>query len=408
MFKRIILIFEKAYSPAFNMAMTVAAARIYGAETLGDLALVFAFSALGQYLTSRGTDQNAQVLYASSQCEQRRLAAASEIKRRLKRLLVSVLGLFFVYAAFPFQLEKPETLSFGLLGVCLGATTACAIPNEIRLIVDQNFSALVALKYVGGCLSILIGFVFHHYFKSGVTVLIGVLVVERLIYLILTIVTSKVFRLASGRSFEISGVPRFNIPVLISAVAIFGYNRLDQVYIYEVFSSRELGGYFATAKLFEVANLLIMAAIASKLHIMADTRRDASVVVAIERELLAFGAGLVGIIAITAPLILRFIFHIELKNYMYIYILALGTLFGIIGAIKGPWVAKSNRFKFNSYFTIAGSVVAIANLFIANPKSLAMVAVSMAFGQLVVNIICPLILKEERDYLLSLVAWNNK
>lgn len=409
MFNNFILLFEKAYAPAFNLTMTVAAARIYGAEVVGNLALVFAFSALGQYLTSRGTDQNIQVVYASSPTEQLGLAAFAEVRKRLIRLLVSVLGLASLYVLSSVFLNETAALFFGLLGAILGATSACAMPNEIRLIVTRDFRSLVTLKYVSGCLAISIGLLLMPYSTSGTMVIIGTLLLEKIIYLVLTQTTSKreYYLLAQGASAA-KTIPTINIHVLISAAAIFGYNRLDQVYIYGAFSSHDLGVYFATVKLFEVANLLIMAAITAQLHVLADSRRDPSTVASIERRMLALSGSLVAVIAITAPLILRLVFDIKPESYSYVYILATGTLFGVIGAIKGPWVAKNNRFHFNTYFTIAGSIVAIGLLTLYKPDTLAMVAVTMALGQLVVNVMCPLILKDERNYLISLVTWNKK
>jgi O-antigen/teichoic acid export membrane protein len=409
MFNNFILLFEKAYAPAFNLTMTVAAARFYGAEVVGNLALVFAFSALGQYLTSRGTDQNIHVVYASRPTEQLGTAAFAEVRKRLMRLLVSVLGLASIYVLSSVFLSENAVLFFGLLGATLGATSACAVPNEIRLIVTRDFRSLVTLKYLSGCLAISIGLLLMPYSTSGTMVIIGTLLLEKIIYLVLTQTTSiREYRhLAQGASAA-KTIPMINIHVLISAAAIFGYNRLDQVYIYGVFSSQDLGVYFATVKLFEVANLFIMAAITGQLHVMADSRREPSIVAYIERRLLALSCSLVAVIAITAPLILRLVFDIEPESYSYVYILAAGTLFGVIGAIKGPWVAKNNRFHINTYFTIAGSIVAIGLLTLYKPDTLAMVAVTMAFGQLVVNVMCPLMLKDERDYLFSLVTWNKK
>lgn len=408
MINKLILLFEKAYSPALNLAITVAAARIYGAEAVGNLALVFAFSALGQYLSSRGTDQNIHVAYASSPIEQIALATVAEVRKRLIRLLVSVLGLATLYVLVSAILDESVALFFSLLGAILGATSACAMPNEIRLIVTRNFRLLVSLKYASGCIAILIGLLLIPYSISGTTLLIGILILEKIIYLILTMTTLRIPRLNTQEIRDTKTIPSINVHVLISALAIFGYNRLDQVYIYGAFSSQDLGVYFATVKLFEIANLLIMAAITAQLHIMADRRRDTLIVASIERRLLAFGCGLVVTIAISAPLILRFVFGIEPVSYSYIYILAVGTLFGMIGAIKGPWVAKNNRFHFNTYFTIAGSIIAVGTLVLLKPGTLAWVALTMALGQLIVNVLCPLMIKDERVYLISLVTWNKK
>jgi O-antigen/teichoic acid export membrane protein len=408
-FNNFILLFEKAYTPAFNLTMTVAAARIYGPEVVGNLALVFAFSALGQYLTSRGTDQNIHVIYASSPTEQLGLAAFTEVRKRLMRLFASVLALAVLYFLTSVYLNENKALFFGLLGATLGATSACVMPNEIRLIVTRDFRSLVTLKYVGGCLAISIGLLLMPYSNSGTIVMVGTLLLEKIIYLVLTLTTSrKVSHLVAGETTEAKKIPMINIHVLISAAAIFGYNRLDQVYIYGAFSSEDLGVYFATVKLFEITNLIIMAAITAKLHIMADIRQDSSSVLVIEKRLLVLSCSLVAVIAISAPLILSLVFDIEPESYSYVYILAAGTLFGVIGAIKGPWVAKNNRFHINTYFTIAGSIVAIGLLILYEPDTLAMVAVAMAFGQLVVNVLCPLMLKDERDYLTSLVTWYKK
>jgi O-antigen/teichoic acid export membrane protein len=408
MLNKFILLFEKAYSPAFNLAMTVAAARIYGAEAVGNLALVFAFSALGQYLTSRGTDQNIHVAYASCPTEQLAPAAVAEVRKRLMRLLVSVLGLVSFYVLLSVHIDENAALFFGLLGATLGATSACAMPNEIRLIVTRDFRLLVALKYLSGLFAIAIGLVLMHYSTAGTTVLIGILILEKILYLIFTITTSRVPRHLAQEALVAKTIPRINVQILITAAAVFGYNRLDQVYVYGAFSSQELGVYFSTVKLFEVANLLIMAAITAQLHIMADRRRDSSMVESIERRLLALSCILVAVIAITAPLILRLVFNIKPESYFYVYILAAGTLFGVIGAIKGPWVAKNNRFHFNTYFTFAGSIIAIGVLTLYKPNSLAGVAATMALAQLVANILCPLMLKDEREYLISLVNWYKK
>lgn len=403
------LLLDKAYAPAFNLTVTIAASRVYGTEVVGDLALVFAFSALGQFLTSRGTDQNMHVVYASRPPEQLGPAAFAEVRKRLIRLLFSIVWLTLLYLFSSVFLNETTALFFGLLGAALGATSACAMPNEIRLIVTRDFRSLVALKYLSGCLAIFIGMLLIFYSTSGTRVMIEILLLEKIIYLVLTLMTSeKVSRILTQGSSEAKTIPTINVYVLVSAIAIFGYNRLDQVYIYEAFSSQDLGVYFATVKLFELVNLLVLAAITSQLHIMADSRRDPSAVTSIERGLLALSCSLVVIIAITAPMILRLVFDIESESYSYIFILGSGTLFGMIGSIKGSWVAKNNRFHINTYFTIAGSIVAIGILTLCKPDSLAMVAAAMAFGQLVVNVLCPLMLKDERDYLISLVTWYKK
>ncbi len=409
MLNNFMLLFGKAYAPAFNLTVTIAAARIYGIEVVGDLALVFAFSALGQFLTSRGTDQNIHVIYASRPAEQLGLAAFVEVRKRLIRLLFSIMWLTPLYLFSSAFLNETAALFFGLLGAILGATSACTMPNEIRLIVTRDFRFLVVLKYISGCLAISIGMLLIFYSTSGTRVMIGILFLEKIIYLVLTLMTSqKVSRILSQGLLVAKTIPTINVYVLVSAMAIFGYNRLDQVYIYEAFSSQDLGVYFATVKLFELVNLIVLAAITSQLHIMADSRRDPSAVASIERGLLVLSCSLVAIITITAPLILRLVFDIESESYSYIFILASGTLFGMIGAIKGSWVAKNNRFHINTYFTIAGSIVAIGILTLCKPDSLAMVAAAMAFGQLVVNVLCPLTLKDERDYLISLVTWSKK
>ena len=402
------LLLEKAYAPALNLAMAILAARVYGAETVGNLALVFAFSALGQYLTSRGTDQNIQVAYASSQTVHLAHLAVAEVKKRLMRLLVALLGLVFFYGFLCALLKANAAISFGLLGATLGAMSACAMPNEIRLVVTRDFKLLVTLKYASGSLAMLIGLLLISHAPSGEVALIGTLFIEKIIYLILTIMTSKISEGLAWGAPESKKIPKINIHVLISAAAIFGYNRLDQVYIYGAFSSQELGVYFSTIKLFEVSNLFIMTAITSQLHIMADARRDSTTVSIIERRLLAASCVLVAFIATIAPLVLNIVFNINPESYAYIYILAAGNLFGVIGAIKGPWVAKNNRFHFNTYFTMAGSIVAIGVLIFYKPGTLESVAVTMALGQLIVNILCPLILKTEREYLLSLTKWNKK
>lgn len=408
MFNNLILLFEKGYTPAFNLAITIVVARTYGVEALGNLALVFAFSGLGQYLTSRGTDQNILVSYASCQSKQLNPVTLSEVNKRLMILLVILIVLSILYVLLSFFMMGDKAVFFGFLGLILGAMSACAIPNEMRLIVKQEFKLLAKLKYTSGLIAILIGWILISHSFLGEAGLVGTLFVEKIIYLTLTTVPLK----ASFNSVESSSrsnkIPKVNCHVLISAFAIFGYNRMDQVYIYGAFSSQELGTYFAAIKLFEVANLFMIAAIASKLHIMADQRRPHSTVVSIERRLLLLSGILIAFIAVSAPLILSIVFNIELESYVYIYILAAATLFGVIGTIKGAWVAKNNRFHFNTYFTIIGSIVAIGALFFYKPDSLIGVATIMAMGQLVVNVICPLMLRTEREYLISLITLNKK
>jgi O-antigen/teichoic acid export membrane protein len=408
MVNKFILLLEKAYSPAFNMLITVAAARIYGAEVVGNLALILAFSALGQYLSSRGTDQNMQVAFASCPIENLTEATVAEVRKRLMRLFFSVPAIAVLYSSSSLILIDTAALFFGLFGAALGAMSACATPNEVRLTVIQNFRLLVTLKYASGTLAVLLGLLILSHYPPGTMVLIATLIIERAIYLVLTIVTSILPPHVTHVSLKTHDIPRINIHVLISAVAIFGYNRLDQVYIYGVFSSQELGVYFSTLKLFEVANLLIMAAISGQLHIMADLRRESFIAALIEKRLLALSCIFIGLIAIITPQILSFVFDIRQESYAYIYMLAAGTLFGTIGAIKGPWVAKNNRFHFNTYFTIAGSIVAILFFTFCEPANLLSVAIANALGQFTVNVLCPLMLKSEREYLLSLIAWRKK
>lgn len=390
------------------MVATIAAARIFGADAVGNLALVLIFSSLGQYLTSWGTDQNIQVTYASRSAVEVTQAAYREVRKRIHRLLYSLITLFLLYLLIPLVLTSPQAVLFGALGAAIGAISSCASPNEIRLIVTQKFLKLVELKYLSGGAAFLFGLLLAFYAELTFTVLIAALTIERVIYLFLTIVTLRFSANYSSRSESSDASPKINISILISAAAIFCYNRVDQIYIYGVLSKQDLGIYFSGLKLFEIANLVVMAAITSKLHIMADRRRDITTVVTVERGLLAFSFGLVLCIAIAAPTVLRWVFDIHPESLTYIAILAGGTLFGVIGAIKGPWVAKNNRYHFNTYFTIIGAISAIGILMIVKPITLSGVAATMAISQLVVNVLCPLILRDERAYLISLFMWRRK
>jgi O-antigen/teichoic acid export membrane protein len=408
MLKNLIPLLEKAYAPILNLTMAILAARLYGIDTVGNLALVYAFSALGPFLISRGTDQNIQIIFASCRSELLGQAVVEEIRKRIIRFSISFFLLLTIYLLISIFLDLDLAIFLMLSGIAFGAISACAMPNEIRLIVKQDFNSLVKLKYLSGIFSALIGLILYSILSNGIIVLVGILAIEKTIYLILTIITTRKLAYLNRQLFKPIKTPRINIHVVLSAIAIFSYSKLDQVYIYEALSSDELGVYFATVKIFEIANLLILAMLTSQLHLMADQRQKSSLVLLIEKRLLALSLFIVILLVIAAPLVLHLIFDIRVESYSFIYFLGIGTFLAMIGAIKGPWVAKNNRFKFNTYFTVTGGLFAVACLILFKPISLEGVAITVAFGQLIVNVLFPLIIKTERVYLISLFKWYKK
>lgn len=411
MINKLISFFEKAYSPLFNILVTIIASRIFGVDAVGSLALVFIFSGFGQYIVSRGIDQDMQVAFASHPFG--RLAEAA-IKEFRKRLLILFFTIAFLLLAYPFLLSiigDDHAINLSFIGIGIGASFACTSSNEIRLIVGQNFKKLLHLKYLSGFISISIGLFLVIYKEWGPNAVFGILILEKILYLLFTIVTLKLDADSERNLHKIEPllpkVPKINIYALLNTIAVLAYNRFDQLYIYNAFSHGELGVYSTSAKFFELANLIILALISSSLHLIADRRLHPEMIISMERKLLAVSFFLVIFISVLAPLVLDIIFHIEIKgSLVYIYALALSTFFGSIGVIKGLWVAKNNRYHFHTSFTIIGGVFAILIFTIFRPNSLLNVALILASCQLLVNIVCPLFVRDERDYLISLLNKN--
>ncbi len=350
-----------------------------------------------------------QVAMASCEKHDLKELTSIETKRRRKRgrgnlaiiILTSFLGFFF----------KAQDIIPVIVGILIGTFTAIATPNETCLVINQNYKKIVIKKYTSGIASLSLFFIVIFLFKidSNITSLIAI-ATERASYLIQMVkdvhgANIKKEKIEKNTSLPI---PSINISVLISTSAVFGYNRLDQIYIYAALSSEKLGVYFSTLKLFEIANLLIITVITSNLHIMADGRQKSENASILEKKIFLISIALVIFISFIAPLALNIIFKITTTSFTYIYVIAIGTLCGAIGTIKGPWVAKNNRFKINAIFTILGAFTALFILIFGKPQQLETVALSMSLSQLTVNILLPFFVKEERSYILSIINWKHK
>ena len=407
MFNRFFVILERAYTPAFNLCITIATARLIGIDAVGDLAIVFISAILGQFLISRGTDQNMQVVLAS--CERNKIdkLAVDETTRRFKRLVFSLVLLTFSLFLVIF-FDTAEILAV-VTGVFSGSLSGVATPNETRLVVTQRYRNIVIPKYISGFLSFLLSFLLLFMLEDYFRYIPFVTVIcERMLYLFKILRNLKVEneRLANANFEKEKKIPAINIPVLINTAAVFTYNRLDQIYIYAVLSREDLGVFFSTLKLFEVVNLFVITAITSNLHIMANDKADLKSVKSIERKILFAGLFLIALIAFLSPVVLKMLFKITVADPIYIYIISIGTVGAVVGTIKGPWVATNSRYRINALFAIGGGVVALIYLTVGQPQKLEAIALTMAISQLTVNVLLPILNREERSYLVSLVGFN--
>ena len=200
---------------------------------------------------------------------------------------------------------------------------------------------------------------------------------------------------------------KFNANIVIGAIAIFGYNRLDQLYIFENISKNELGIYFSILKLFDIVNLVIIASINAKLSILANKKSfDKSYVE--ERKIMTIGLLLIFLVVVCAPWYLKIMFGDTPDDYRFIYIVSLSSAISLIGSVKGPWVAKLNRYRVNTIFTMIGFSLSVIYLYFYRPTTLAATCFSVLIGQGFVNLLGPLTLSAERTYLKKLFFFKGQ
>ena len=399
---------EKAYVPGFNLFVTLLAARLFSSDELGSLAFLFIFSIWGSFIISRGTDQNLQVAYASCETKNLDQAVFYQIKLRLIRLwFLPLIFLVQILVENNFY-EYAEDFRMISLGIFIGSISAIVLPNEVKLIVTHKFSILVFFKYLSGLVALLLCGVLSWYFDIEFYLLIFLLIIERLIYLFFTIyqIRNELSRPLIIK--DLVPVPKINIFVLGSAISIFCYNRVDQIYIYTIFSKSELGQYFLCVRIFEFVLLFLLAQINSNLAVLADTRKPILQTTKIERRLFWISVVMCLLTLLITPLIVNFIFGLYIENYSFLIHIFLGTLFACIGSIKGPWVSKNNRFYFNLRCTFLGGIFALAYLFLFEPQNIIGVAFSFAFGQFMVNVFFPLFSKVEREFIFNLITFKKR
>ena len=330
------------------------------------------------------------------------------------QIKVRLIRLWFLPLIFLIQIlvennfyENVEDFRMISIGIFIGSISGVVLPNEVKLIVTRKFSTLVFFKYLSGLVALLICGVLSWYVNIEFYILIFLLIIERLIYLFFTIYQIRNEFSRPSIIKDLVFVPTKNVFVLGSAISIFCYNRVDQIYIYAIFSKSELGQYFYV-RIFEFVLLFLLAQINSNLGILADTRKDILETTKIERRLFWFSVATCLFTLLITPLIINFIFGLYIENYSFLIYIFGGTLFACIGSIKGPWVSKNNRFYFNLICTFIGGIFALAYLFLFEPQSIIGVAFSFAFGQFMVNIAIPLFSKVERKFIFNLITFKKR
>lgn len=397
------VILEKAYVPGFNMFATLLVARLFGPEELGAIAFLFIFYIWGSLLISRGSDQDLQVFLASAPRAKLRQLAADHIKLRIKRFWV--LGFVFLLILFLeikfFEIGFDFTMAS--TGIFLGLITGIVFPNELHLIVGRKFSSLVYLKYFSGLLSFFVCLFGLFFFQGNFFVVVFFLIFERLMYLLVTIfyLGNNIFKL--GKQSSRSKMPGHNIYVLASSLAVFCYNRADQLYIFAVLSKSDLGQYFLVVRVFELALLFVLAQINTNLGVLADSRQLGARAATIERNLFLFSVFICLLTLLLTPAVTNLVFKVTIENNLFLICIFGSTILACIGSIKGPWVAKNNRFQFNTACTFVGGVIAIAYLFFAEPQDKTEVALAVFIGQFIVNVGLPLFSSRERRFIFNLL-----
>ena len=394
--KKFWILLDRAYSPLFVFFTSFVIARFFSINLLGDLATIYLFIIVGQLIISRGCDQNIQVLIASN--------LKNLPKDFLKNITISRIKYLFIYLSFPIVLFFFDLDFFYclILGTFIGAISAISIPYEIFSVIKREFKELVKYKFSSALISFLFTLFLFSLKINNFFLLSVFLITEKICFLYFVGVKNKKSNITSKKKSFIS-LPNNNIPAIFGTITVFLYNRSDQLYIATFLTKEKLGEYFSVLKFFEIANLLVFAYLSSEMHKLTNKNTSESICQAIEKKMLISASILVAFLGVSVTFLVPLIFSIEItEGFYYSIILAFATIISLIGAIKGPWVAKNNVYYRNSIFTFFGAFFSLAYLYVFKPQTLFLVSIALFMGQLVTNILLPLFFKEEREYLRSL------
>jgi O-antigen/teichoic acid export membrane protein len=395
--KNLWVLLDRAYSPVVVFFTSFIIGRFFSVSLLGKLATIYLFVIVGQLIISRGCDQNIQVLIASNL----KKLPSDFIKRivfsRLKNLYIYI---YIPIAIFFFDLDF---FYYIVLGIFLGSISAISYPYELFSIIKREFNELVIYKFSSAFFSCALAFFLYLLAINNFVILSIFLIAEKICFLL--IISKKNKSAISSKENVFIDLPYNNLPVIISSITVFLYNRSDQLYIATYLSKAKLGEYFSVLKFFEIANLLVFAYLSSEMHRLTNKNTPESISQAIQKKIFFSAFILVVLLGLSVTFLVPLIFSIKItEGFYYSMVLSLATIISLIGAIKGPWVAKNNIYHRNSTFTFFGAFFSLAYLYIFKPQTLFFVSIALFIGQFTTNILLPLFFREERDFLKSFFA----
>ena len=245
-------------------------------------------------------------------------------------------------------------------------------------------------------------------FKSGlepkVVCMIALVMDKLLIFSICIAIYIKMFGFRI-KTYVKNGLPYFNQSVLLSSLTVFLFSRVDQIYLGEFVSEELVAIYFIYLKFFELVNLGAFTLLYQKLKKLLETENNEKSEIKIIRLLLGFVIFGSLFIAFLAFLLAEWLYGFTYENSTVIlFLIIVITVFATTGIIRGPWVAKNERYKVNFYCTFLGATVAILYLIVVKPSSMEYVAITAVIGQSVANFFAPLFFKQERKHILSIIG----
>ncbi len=352
------LVFDKIFRASLNIVLSVILARSLGPENFGIFSYLLAFLFLFTTFSSMGMNP---LLTNSIIKDPKKLSQLKLINAYYMRFIASLIS-YILFILLIFLLNKNHIYTHYSLILGLG------IILKSSEVFFSHFEANSQSKYI--VISQLIGLIFSLLF---ILYIINKDIDYIFIYFAITFDALIVFTLInffffsknkiifSGFNFEISKQVFFkSFPILISALSIILYMRIDQIMIKSLLNEYSLGIYSASVRYVEIFHFIPKIIIISLLPILlkAKNYRDEL----LKLNSIGFKLSIISFIIIfsTSSLMIEYIFGSTYKDSILVTkILSISIIFVFFGVINEHWYIKNNLQKYYAINVLLGAIMNI-------------------------------------------------
>lgn len=352
------LVFDKIFRASLNIALSIILARSLGPENFGILSYLLAFLFLFTTFSSIGMNPllTNSIIKGPRKSSQSKLINAYYI-RFFASLISYILFILIIFLFNKNQIYTHYSLILGL-GIVLKS-------SEVFF---SHFEANSQSKYI--VISQLIGLVF--------SLLLILYIVNKdldyiFIYCAITLDALIVFVLINFFFFLKTKIifTRFNFseskkiflksfPILVSALSIILYMRIDQIMIKSILNEYSLGIYSASVRYVEIFHFIPKIIIISFLPILLKKKNYQNELLKLNS--ICFKLSILSFIIIfsTSSFMIEFIFGQTYKDSILVTkILSVSIIFVFFGVINEHWYVKNNLQKYYAFNVLLGAIINI-------------------------------------------------